>query len=38
MWIAALSDLHGIRTRFEKARRLVDEGMGTLLSLRRIAL
>jgi len=31
MWIAALSDLHGIRTRFEKARRLVDEGIKALV-------
>ena len=31
MWIAALSDLHGIRSRFEKARRLVEEGIQALL-------
>jgi len=31
MWIAALSDLHGIRSRFEAARRLVDAGIKTLL-------
>lgn len=42
---AALSDLHGIRSRYEKARRLVDEGIGTegsvhigRRSLRRITL
>jgi hypothetical protein len=38
MVIAALSDLHGIRSRFEKACRLVNEGIGVELSLRRIAL
>ena len=31
MLIAALSDLHGIRSRYEKARRLVDEGIKALL-------
>jgi Icc-related predicted phosphoesterase len=31
MSIAVLSDLHGIRTRFEKARRLVDNGFDVLL-------
>jgi hypothetical protein len=31
MQIVALSDLHGIRSRFEKARRLVDEGIEALL-------
>jgi hypothetical protein len=38
MVIAALSDLHGIRSRFEKARRLFDERIKALLSLRRITL
>jgi hypothetical protein len=45
MVIAALSDLHGIRSRFEKACRLVNEGIGVegrvhiaSRSLRRIAL
>jgi Icc-related predicted phosphoesterase len=31
MAIAVLSDLHGIRSRFEKARRLVDDGIDILL-------
>ncbi len=31
MLIAAISDLHGIRSRFEKARRLADEGIKVLL-------
>src|SRR4030066_921467 len=31
MQIAALSDLHGIRSRYEKARRLVEEGIKALL-------
>lgn len=31
MSIAVLSDLHGIRSRFEKARRLIDDGIKTLL-------
>ena len=31
MQIVALSDLHGIRSRFEKARRLVDKGIEALL-------
>ncbi|MEW5901279.1 MAG: metallophosphoesterase [Acidobacteriota bacterium] len=31
MLIAALSDVHGIRSRFEKARRLVEEGIKALL-------
>ena len=31
MQVIALSDLHGIRSRFEKARRLVDEGIKALL-------
>jgi len=31
MWIAALSDLHGIRSRFKKARRLFDEGIKVLM-------
>jgi len=38
MWIAALSDLHGIRTRFEKARRLVDEGIKALVLMGKIVL
>lgn len=29
--VAPLSDLHGIRSRFEKARRLIDDGIKTLL-------
>jgi len=36
MWIAALSDLHGIRSRFEKARRLADDGIKALLIMGRI--
>jgi hypothetical protein len=31
MQVVALSDLHGIRSRFEKARRLLDQGMEMLL-------
>jgi len=31
MSIAVFSDLHGISSRFEKARRLIDEGMETVL-------
>ncbi len=31
MSIAVLSDLHGIRSRFEKARRLIDDGINVLL-------
>lgn len=38
MLIAALSDLHGIRSRFEKARRLFDERIKALLSPSRIVL
>jgi uncharacterized protein YuzE len=31
MQIVALSDLHGIRVRFEKARRLLDNGIKVVL-------
>jgi len=31
MNIAVISDLHGLRPRFEKARRLLDEGIEILL-------
>lgn len=31
MQVVALSDLHGIRSRFEKARRLLDQGIDMLL-------